>query len=362
MARKKVMHIISDENFGGAGRYVLEICKYINMEKFEIVIVMPIGSILKEYIGQNSDIEIIEIYGVNTRPVNLRAIRELYSIIKEIGPDIVHTHACMSARIAASIAGVEKRVYTRHSLLFLRANWIKHVNLLINGFLSNKAIAVSKAVYNNLIETGEHQENIRLIHNGVSKAVVGFDKNKLREKYKLSSDNTIISLIGRLETVKGQENLIEIAKVLKEKVEGFQILLAGEGSKRFELESKIRETGLPIRLLGHVEEIEEIYFLSDIIVNTSNSEAISFAILEALSFKKPIVAFDIGGIKEVIDDGLGGYLVEFKDYDAFADKLVRLINDEFLRESFGQAGYKKVRREFSVEKMINEIEKLYLEG
>jgi glycosyltransferase involved in cell wall biosynthesis len=162
-----------------------------------------------------------------------------------------------------------------------------------------------------------------------------------------------------LERVKGQEHLLKIAEILANTETGFEILLVGEGSQRTNLESYVRANDLNVKFLGHINEIDEIYDISDIIVNTSNSEALSFTVIEAFAHKKPVVAFNIDGIKEVVSDGEDGYLVDFLDYDDFALKLSILMKKKDLRKQFGQRGYEKVKAKFTVAEMVRNIENIY---
>lgn len=359
MNKIKVMHVISDSNFGGAGKYLLQICKYIDKDKFQLIVVVPKGSILTTYIGQIPNINIIEIDGIDTKSFDFSGVKELLSLVKEIKPHIIHSHACLSARIAAYLRGNRKVIYTRHSLLPVSKGIKTTLKTLLSRILSNKVIAVSKAVKNNLIAEGEREEDIYLVYNGVDLPNRSYDIDELRNKYNVSNKDIIITLVGRLETVKGQEHLLKIIEILKDKTHGFKVLLVGEGSNRVNLETYVKEKELPVDFLGHINTIDEIYSLSDIIVNTSNSEALSFATLEGFSHKKPVVAFDIDGINEVIDDGVDGYLVDFQDYEAFSERLFKLMTNKDLRVTLGENGYEKVKSKFTVEGMVKEIEKIY---
>lgn len=359
MNKIKVMHVISDSNFGGAGKYLLEICKYIDKEKFQLIVVVPKGSILTSHIRKISNIDLIEIDGIDSKSFSFLGVKEILKLIKEKNPDIMHSHACLSARIAAYLRGIKKVIYTRHSLLPESRGIKRTLKLLLSRILSNKVIAISNAVKNNLISEGERQEDIHLIYNGVELPSKSYNVDKLREKYNISNEDVIITLVGRLETVKGQEHLLKITEILKEKANGYKVLLVGDGSNRKNLENYVREKELPVDFLGHISAIDEIYSISDIIVNTSNSEALSFAALEGFSHKKPVVAFDIDGINEVIDDGVDGYLVKFMDYEAFSERLVKLMKDKDLRIRLGENGYEKVRTKFTVERMVKQIENIY---
>lgn len=359
MSKIKVMHVITDMNFGGAGKYLVDICEFIDKEKYEITAIVPKGSVLNDYLKNIDGIKILNINGIDTKSFSMGGVRELYSLMKKNKPDVIHSHACLSARIAGRLIGVKKIIYTRHCLQPKSNGLKKYIKIILSRILGSKVIAISKAVKNDLIDEGEREEDIFLIYHGVKIPEKSYDMEKLREKYKVPMDKIIITLIGRLETVKGQEHLLNIVDILKEKTDKFQVLLAGDGSNRSALEDRIQKDKLPVKLLGHIKDIDEIYELSDITVNTSNSEALSYASLEAFSHKKPVVAFDIDGINEVIINNKDGFLVEFKNYEEFAQRLITLINNKELRLSFGKCGYNKVNAMFSTENMIKQIEEVY---
>ena len=357
MNKIKVMHVITDLNFGGAGKYLYQICKHIDKDKFEIRVVVPEGSVLNNIISSLPDIDVIEIKGIDTKSFDIMGVKEIYGLIKLYKPDIIHSHACLSARIAGLMAGNKKIIYTRHSLLPKMKGVKRLGKIMLGRILPSKIIAVSKAVEENLSDEGEKKENIFLVYNGVE--LPDIKQENLREKYLLKDDEIIISLIGRLEKVTGQENLLKIGEILAKTERCFKILLVGEGSQRPYLESYVRDKNLNVKFLGHINEIDEIYDLSDIVVNTSNSEALSFTVIEAFAHKKPVVAFNIDGIKEVVTDGEDGYLSDYLDYDDFASKLSILMKNEDLRKQFGQRGYQKVKEKFTVEEMVRNIENIY---
>lgn len=360
--KTRVMHVLSDLNFGGAGKYLLDICRYIDKGRFEILAVLPEGSVVTEKIQGIDGVEICSVKGIDNKSFDIEAVKELRQLIKDKKPTAIHAHACLSARVAGKLENVENIVYTRHCVQPKSRFIKKTVKQIIGRLLSNKAIAVSKAVYDNLIEEGERPRDIELIYNGVDISSKEYDRELIKEKYGIADSDIVITLVGRLEEVKGQDHMIEIAKELSKKSDGFKVLMVGEGSHREKIEERIDTENLPIMMTGHVDEIDEIYEVSDIVVNTSNSEALSFAVIEGFSHRKPAVAFNIEGLKEVVEDGVNGYLVEFKNYGLFAEKLQELIKDKSLREQFGKKGLEKAREKFSVSRMVSELENIYEEG
>lgn len=359
----KIMHVISDLNFGGAGKYLLDICRYIDKTKFRVIAVIPTASVLKGHIEKLDGVELIEIDGIDNRSFSLRGVREINKLIGDYRPDIVHSHACLSARISAKLKGVKRIFFTRHCIQPPTSGAKYLVKKIINRLLSNKVIAVSKAIEENLIMEGERPEDIYLVYNGVEIGTKEYDIDTLKRTYGIDPQKKVVALVGRLEKVKGQENMIEVVRAMDKVVQDdIEVLFVGEGSRRKTLERLIREECLPIKLLGHIDDIDEIYELSDVVVNTSNSEALSFAVIEGFAHKKPAVAFDIEGLREVVDDGVNGYLVEYRDIGTFAKSLESLILDEEKRLELGKNGLKKVEKTFKVEETISNMESIYLGG
>lgn len=347
----RVVEIISDTNFGGAGQYLKSIVTEIDREKFELIVIMPVDSVLKNILR---DVDIFYCPDINEKSFSLKGTYNLFRMIRNIRPSVVHTHGSLSGRLAAQLLGVDSIIYTKHTLSDNSVKWKRGLKRVLNRILRSKAIAISRSVQMNLIEEGIKEDRIRMIYNGI-KPIETFDRNERL--------TPIISLVGRLETIKGHRHMIEITKRLIGRYgDRFQVMFVGTGSLETILKSTAETHGLPIVFSGHVDDIGSIYENSDIIVNTSDSEALSYAALESMIYKKPVVAFDIPGINEVIEDGKTGFLVEYMNYDLFVDCLVRLLSDDTLRKQMGELGRERVIERFSIKEMIKGIESLYMEG
>lgn len=351
MNRKiRVMHIISDMNFGGAGQYLRSIVDGLDRKAFEVAVVIPRGSILKQYIKEKN---IIEVDGIADKSFGVGGTMSLVKPIKTFRPDVVHTHASLSGRIAAQMLGVKSIVYTKHTLSDHSRPLSNKIRVFLNERLRAKVIAISNAVEKNLLEEGIQQNDIVKIYNGV------------RPAYNIKTVHNeipVITLVGRLEPIKGQMHMIEIVKVLTGKTNRpFIVRFVGAGSMEAVLKEAVGQANLKVEFTGHIEDIDSVYANSDIIVNTSNSEALSYAAIEGMNMKKPVVAFDLPGINEVIDHEKTGYLVNFKDYETFADRLLKLIENPELRKQMGENGFNKILEVFTLEKMVKRIEAFYKE-
>ena len=152
----KVMEVSSDSNIGGAGKCILTFCKYVDRDRFQVIAVLPENSLLKPEL-QRLEIPVRELPHLAEKSLDVKAIRHLRQLFQKEKPDLVHTHASMSARIAAKSLGIPV-VYTRHSVFEPSKKLSTFPGKQINGFINNMTadsiIAVAEAAKQNLSDTG----------------------------------------------------------------------------------------------------------------------------------------------------------------------------------------------------------------
>ena len=160
---KKIIEVSSDTNIGGAGKCLLTLLENFNYDDFEVKVILPPDSMLKPCIYELG-IPVIEVEGIADKSLDFKSIIRLKKIFDDEMPDLVHTHASMSARIAARHSGA-KVVYTRHSVFppsrLLTSFPGKQLNGILNNFYSDGIIAVAEAAKDNLTETGVKESNSR---------------------------------------------------------------------------------------------------------------------------------------------------------------------------------------------------------
>ena len=244
MKKIKVLNIISDTNIGGAGKCIITYCKNYDSNKFEIIVVMPKNSLLKPEI-EKCKVKVIEIDGLKDKSLDFTAIGKIKKIIKEIKPDIVHTHASLSARLAAKQYGKCKIIYTKHCDFPIsdkfRYGIVRKVNQILNENLTDKIIATSELAKENLIKQGIREELIETVLNGVDgfKEISQEEKIKIREKYKIKPEEITIGYLARIEELKGHGYFIEAAEKLKQKP--YRFLIMGSGSYEETAKKKVKE-------------------------------------------------------------------------------------------------------------------------
>lgn len=364
----KVIQVSSDTNIGGAGKCILTYLKFFDRENFDISCVVPEGSLLVPLMEEKG-VQVFQINSMKDKSFDTKAIKELVKIFKKEKPDIVHAHASMSAKIAAKLSGC-KVVYTRHSVFEPSPRISKGIGKALSGFANNltadKIIAVAEAAKDNLTATGVDERKITVLLNGVEPLleVSPEEKTKLKEKYGVKDDEKVISILARLNVVKGHKVLVDAAKLVKEKGIKAKFLIAGTGDMEAEIKEQIERENLSdtVLMLGFVKNVSEILNITDIQANCSfGTEATSLALLEGMSLKVPAVVTNYGGNPGVIKDGENGFLVPTHDAEAMAEKLCMLLENKELYEKMQESCERIYKEKFTAEVYAENIEKVYKE-
>ena len=245
MKKIKVIEVSSDTNIGGAGKCLLTLLENFDYNTFDVKVVLPKNSLLKPHIDK-MNIPVIEVDGIADKSLDFAAVKELRMIFKRERPDIVHTHASMSARIAAKQAGA-KVVYTRHSVFEPSKKISRGIGKVINGMINNhyadSIIAVAEAAKDNLTDTGVKESKIKVILNGVDglTPVSTDEKRIIKERFNLPDGYKAVSIVARLEDIKGHDYFIEAADRLLQKGIKARFYIAGTGSYENHLKEKSKK-------------------------------------------------------------------------------------------------------------------------
>lgn len=353
----KVMQVISDSNIGGAGKVLLNLLSCFDKSEIDCKVIIPKESKLKNYV--NKRYETFEVDGLGEVSFSFDLIKKLTGIFKTEKPDIVHTHASLSARIAAKNLKI-KTVYTRHWIGNTRTNFALK---LINNYFCDAAIAVSQKVSRSLIATGINERKIKIIHNGVMplKIYSSVEKKILKNKYHIDNE-FVFGVIARIEKVKGIKFFIDAAnKFLSYNKKDVKFFIFGDGSLKNNLENYVHELRLDKKIIfaGFIENIAEAMNLLDVFVLPSIQEAFPLSLLEAMSVGCACIATQCGGPVEIITDMENGILVEKRDADALFSAMKLLYENGTMREKIGDAAINLVKNNFSVKDMADKIIEIY---
>ncbi len=288
----------------------------------------------------------------------------LRALFRKERVDIVHTHNFYSGFYGipgARLAGVPLVVHGEHGTLVLdkraRAIAIRLLSAFVDSFLT-----VSKALKEDFIrKTGIDAGKVKVIVNGVDteKFSVSLNKEEQKRRLNIAANSKVIGSVGRLVPVKNYRLLLEAAQRLSAEDINLTCVFLGDGPCRQDLKRSAEKYGLKALFLGERSGVAEVLAALDVFVLSSLNEGMSNTILEAMAAGKPVVATDVGGNSELVNDGITGFLVASGDQHALAAKIKTLLGDQRLAAAMGTAGKEKIEREFSLQRMVTNYENFY---
>ena len=369
----KILHVIPNLKIGGAQRLVLDICNELNKRK-GVKTKLIVFENINEFEYLSSDIEIIHC----PIEIKLSIFKKNYintnsyeKIVSKFQPNIIHSHLYLSEIVVhENLRNEIKYVSHCHDniIQFKKLSFFTFINKkkitdyyerlrLFSKYSANKIfITISKDTEkyfkHNLCP--KLKSNTHLIHNPID------SKRFKRIKNKLKSEKIIISNIGNLLEKKNQSFLIDIAKELKNNNIKFKINIVGDGENRKKLEEKIRLLNLinEVKILGAKNNVEEILWRSDLYIHTATYEPYGLVILEAMAAELPVICLDGLGNKDIIENGINGFIIDKQDVTAFKEKILELINNNLLHKKFISNGLKTVK-ENDIKIYINKLLKTY---
>lgn len=313
---------------------------------------------------------------------------KIKKIIQEYKPDIVHTHASKSGaigRLAANSCKVPLIVHTFHGHVFHSyfTPFMSKVIVRFERFFAKRThaiIAISDSQKHELTEVYKiaPPEKVFTIPLGfnLDKYSVDQDTKKIifRNKYGFQKSELIIGIVGRLVPIKNHDMFLEVAAIVKSKTnKNIRFAVIGDGESRPGIEKKSEELGLSysyyitnpkektdILVTSWETEIDQALAGLDIVVLTSNNEGTPVSLIEAQSAYLPVVSTNVGGVEDIVIHGETGFITDVGDVKAFAEYLIKLIEDENLRHRMGKSGYENVVKRYSKQRLINDMRSLYL--
>jgi glycosyltransferase involved in cell wall biosynthesis len=302
-------------------------------------------------------------------PRDPAAFVRLVRLLQRQQPDVVHTFLIVAGiygRLAAFAAGVplvlaaEQNVYARKP----RRHALLERGLAARTYRVVACCEVVGRYYQQ--QVGVPTSKIAVVYNAVrfGRRPQPTDGETARFALKLPPDALVLGTLGRLTEQKSQRMLLQAVASLVRDVPNVVLFLAGDGPLRAELESEAARLRLAdrVRFLGVRRDRATLYAAMDVFVLPSRWEGLSLALVEAMGAGRAVVATDVGGNPEVVEDGRTGLLVPPVDAGALADALTRLSRDRLLRDSLGEAAATDARSRFSIEQHVTRLAALYRQG
>ena len=304
-------------------------------------------------------------------PGNTKAFKKLVEAQKENSYDIVHVHtpvASVYGRLLKIKFPKLKTIYTVHGFHFHKGapilNWLIYYPIeKIMAKFTDTMITMNSEDYERA-KTFNIKEIYKVNGVGVDLdkySLDNFDRGEIREKLNLNDDDFVILMIAEVNKNKNHKQMIDAIEILKNKgIENIKVICAGDGVIFDEVSRYIKERNLQdnIRMLGFRKDINELIVACDIGILMSYREGLPRNIMELMACRKPVIGTDIRGIRDLIDNTVNGYLVNAGDSQDTANKIERIYREKSILKHMS-INANKIIKDYSVDKVINQLEKVY---
>ena len=365
MAKKKVVYIA--QSAGGVAEYLYMFLKNWKDKNYENILIVSqdYKEQLERFKPYTSNIYIIPMIREVELKNDIKAIYKVRKILKQIKPDIVYLHSSKAGaigRIALAFNFRTKIFYNAHGWYFNAqiSDKKKKIFALIEKMLAlktNKIINISKSEYESALEYKIASERkMCVIENGIDfTKFKNNDKNReeTRKKYNIKDNEILIGVVGRLSEQKDPMTMIRAFELVQKENKNTKLIYVGSG----ELEESVKQYAKEKEILhkviitGWVNNVEKYIPAFDIAVLPSKWEGFGLVLIEYMACEKPIIASQVGGIKNIIRNEQNGFLVETNNYAMLACKIIETIKNKSINKKFINEN-KKVINEYSIENVI----------
>ena len=365
--RIRVVEILATGTNGGAQEHLFNLLSRLDTSRFDAsVVALSDGSAVRKLRRHGFAVTVID------DPDDAIAVGTLTAHLADLRPDVLHAHmfraevVATKAAIALAEAG-HRRPYvvsTVHSSRIRSEEDREELRRLTPEM--NQLVAVSTAIERKIADEGRAGAPVRLIYNGVD--LERYDHQEpcctLRDEYGMEPGSVLVGVVARLEPEKGHPTLLDAWPAVLRAVPNAYLMVIGEGSRLDALQQQARDLRIAHRVVftGRRDDVPAVTAALDVAVLPSYREAQGLSILEAMALSRPVVATNVGGIPEVIEDGVSGLLVEPHDAAALAAAITRLLLDHPYADVIARAGHDTVRAKFCLEHMVAEVSAIYQTG
>jgi glycosyltransferase involved in cell wall biosynthesis len=358
----RVCHIISGDLWAGAEVMAFHLLKalqaYRDLDIF--VILLNWGKLAKELDKLGISFFVIE----EQRFIFSRILLKVRELVRTLAPKIIHSHRYKENLLAYLSQDTEQGtclISTQHGMpeIFgdngsFKSRLIAKMNFFLLAKCFHRVVAVSTDIRENLLQMSLfNKDMVETIHNGIP-----LDGNHPVVR---NRETFVIGSCGRLVPVKDFPFMVEVAREIASRSNQIRFELAGDGPERDTIHQLVKNYGLENRfhLRGFIEDTGSFYSGLDLYLNTSVHEGIPMSVLEAMGHSIPVIAPDVGGLSEIIEDGVEGCLVKDREPKGFADKCIGLFSNSDLRAKMGEATRRRACNDFSIEQMARRYYHLY---
>jgi glycosyltransferase involved in cell wall biosynthesis len=355
----KVLHVIARMNVGGTATYLFNLVN--GLDGSEVGTKLVIGNVPSNEREDNrvEQLDYQRIKGLSRAisPLkDLRARRQLWEIVDQYNPDLIHSHTFKAGVLVRSKRTSIPIIHTFHGHHLYDPDYGKFARVVINTIervlakRSKKILTIGSRVGKELLDVGIGKKSqYQSIAPGVLVPKLS-DRSKIVERFSLNPESLNVLWMGRLTRVKRPDRVLEIAKHFTD----VNFIIAGDGELRAELEAMASSN---VYFLG-VQNSDEMFSLADVVLLTSDSEGMPLTLIEGQMAGVPAIATDVGSVSEIVENEVTG-LVTSTQIEQIISSLGRLLGDSMLRSTMAKNAKKRALDRFSIEKMVESHIQVY---
>ncbi len=366
MRKLKVLEVIRQGLIGGGESHVIDVVKFLDRSVFEpYVISFTDGPMISELEGMGVKCHIIP----TQKAFDTHIWSKISKFIDENEIDLIHAHG---SRAQSNVFWSARKkgkplIYTVHGWSFHADQNVlaQKARIISEKFMVNMADMVINVSMTNqqtgLKKIGKY--NNRVINNGIdlNKFSSKVSASKLKVTLKIPKGRIVVGCIMRMTKQKNPMGMLTAFRQANQQVDNLHLLLVGDGELMPQIIAYINKYRLEsiVTLTGNRKDIPQLLSVIDIYCLPSLWEGLPLSLLEAMAMRKAIIATRVDGTKELIQEGVNGLMIEPNDTKALAEKVVFLSKRKEIRTEYGRLAESLIVRDYSVNKMVKEIEGVY---
>jgi glycosyltransferase involved in cell wall biosynthesis len=357
----RVLLVDLETEWRGGQNQALLLLKGLRERGHEAELVAADGSALGERAGSAA----VRVHYVSRGLFRLPAARKVRALLRGGRFDLVHANEAHAVTAAWLALQGRRKPLPLPFVISRRVGYPIGKSSLAQARYRAAAriVANSKWVAEQAAASGAPREKISVVYEGVDvpPRFTTERRQRARARWGISQPTPLLGCVGVLLPDKGQEWLIRALAQVKKEFSGAKLLLAGDGPCRGQLESLARELHLEddVIFAGFVKDVEDVYAALDVFLLPSFFEALNNSLLAAMAYEIPSLAFDKGALGEIIEDGKSGLLVSGPNVREISDAAIKLLSEPDLAQQLGRAGRLRVEQNFSAEKMVEDMIRVY---
>jgi glycosyltransferase involved in cell wall biosynthesis len=362
---KRILHFIGSLETGGTENMLLAYLKNTKNEDLEHIVctVYDRGAMKEKF--ETAGVRVVSL-NLSSKLLLPLALFKFSDILNRLHPDVVHSYLLQENVIARIVCKLTKRKLicgkrdTDRYKMFLKV-WLDRLTLSMTGLnISNSMAGVEE-----LRSYGVPENKVTFVANG--KDVYSLEKTlkKMDAKKKLgfAPQEIILGCVARLYRFKGHEYLLKAMQKIAQETPNAKLVLVGDGNMKERLLKLKNELGLDnsVFFMGERKDVPELLAAMDLFVFPSLREGMPGALMEAMAAGLPVVATDIDGNRELIENGKNGILVPPGDSEAFAEAVNTLLSDPGKMHGLAMSARNTIKEKFSIGLMVKKLDKIYLD-